>query len=199
GGRWQLSRLLAPDRMRRTLAINRDIMIRSAALIVAFAWFMKQSARQGEYVLAANAVLMQFIAVSAYFLDGFAFAAEALVGKAMGAMSRTALMRAARMTASWAAGIAVALSLVFALCGASVIDMLTADAAVRALAWSYLPWAALAPLVGVWCFQLDGIFIGATRAAEMRNAMLASLAIFFVAWWALAGYGNHGLWASLYT
>ncbi len=199
GGHWELGRLLAADRMRRTLAVNRDIMIRSAALIAAFAWFITQGARQGEGILAANAVLMQFIAVSAYFLDGLAFAAEALVGRAVGAMSRAALVRAARMTTLWAAGIAAAMSLALFVLGSATIDILTVDQTVRMLARAYLPWAALGPLAGVWCFQLDGIFIGATRTAEMRNAMIASLAIFFAAWWALAPYGNHGLWASLYV
>jgi MATE family multidrug resistance protein len=199
GGRWDFGRLLAADRMRRTLAINRDIMIRSAALITVFAWFMTQGARQGEGILAANAVLMQFIAVSAYFLDGLAFAAEALVGRAVGAESRAGFVRAARMTTLWAAGIAAGISLALVLLGSMTIDILTVDPTVRMLARAYLPWAALGPLAGVWCFQLDGIFIGTTRTVEMRNAMIASLAIFFAAWWALAAYGNHGLWASLYV
>jgi multidrug resistance protein, MATE family len=199
GGHWDFGRLLAADRMRRTLAINRDIMIRSAALIAVFAWFMTQGARQGEGILAANAVLMQFIAVAAYFLDGLAFSAEALVGRAIGAANRAEFVRAARMTTLWAAGVAAAMSLAFAVLGTATIDTLTVDPTVRMLARAYLPWAALGPLVGVWCFQLDGIFIGATRTAEMRNAMLVSLAIFFAGWWALARYGNHGLWASLYV
>jgi MATE family multidrug resistance protein len=88
---------------------------------------------------------------------------------------------------------------VFATFGATLIDVLTVDEAVRTLARTYLPWAALAPLAGVWCFQLDGIFIGATRTAQMRNAMLMSLAIFLAAWWLLVPFGNHGLWASLYV
>jgi MATE family multidrug resistance protein len=198
GGRWDLARLIAPGRLGRTLAVNRDIMIRSLALIVAFAWFMAQGAKQGEGILGANAVLMQFIAVAAFFLDGLAFAAEALAGKAVGAMNRAELTTAARMTTWWAAGVALVMSLAFVLFGTFVIDMLTVDQSLRALARTYLPWAALAPLVSVWAFQLDGIFIGATRTAEMRNAMLASLAIFLLAWWAFRPYGNHGLWGALY-
>jgi MATE family, multidrug efflux pump len=197
GGRWDLARLTAAGRMGRTLAVNRDIMIRSLALIVAFAWFMAQGARQGDGILAANAVLMQFIGIAAFFLDGLAFAAEALVGKAVGAIDRATLTMAARMTTWWAAGVALAMSLAYALLGPTAIDLLTVDATVRVLARTYLPWAALAPLISVWAFQLDGIFIGATRTAEMRNAMLASLAIFLAAWWTLKPFGNHGLWASL--
>jgi MATE family multidrug resistance protein len=199
GGHWAFARLAAPDRIRRTIAVNRDIMIRSAALIFVFAWFMAQGARQGDTILAANAVLMHFIAVAAFFLDGLAFAAEALVGRAVGSANREGFTAAARMTTWWAAGVALLASLFFALLSTVFVDALTVDPAVRATARTYLPWAAVSPLVGVWCFQLDGIFIGATRTAQMRNAMLMSLAIFLVAWWALAPFGNHGLWASLYV
>ena len=199
GGRWDFARLAAPERIRRTIAVNRDIMIRSAALIFVFAWFMAQGARQGDTILAANAVLMNFIAVAAFFLDGLAFAAEALVGRAVGSANRGGFTAAARMTTWWAAGIALLASLFFAALGTVFVDVLTVDATVRATARTYLPWAAASPLVGVWCFQLDGIFIGATRTAEMRNAMLMSLAIFLAAWWLLAPFGNHGLWASLYV
>jgi MATE family multidrug resistance protein len=199
GGGWDLGLLLAADRLRRTIAVNGDIMVRSLALIVAFVWFMAQGAKQGDEILAANAVLMHFIAVAAFFLDGLAFAAEALVGRAVGAAERTGLLAAARLTTWWAASVALAASAVFALLGPVIIDLLAADAGVRATARTYLPWAAFAPLIGVWCFQLDGIFIGATRTVQMRNAALASLAIFLTAWWALEPFGNHGLWAALYV
>jgi MATE family multidrug resistance protein len=199
GGRWDFARLAAPERLRRTIAVNRDIMIRSIALIFVFAWFMAQGARQGDTILAANAVLMNFIAVAAFFLDGLAFSAEALVGRAIGSANRKGFTAAASMTTWWAGGIALLASFVVVALGAMTVDTLTVDPAVRATARAYLPWAAASPLVGVWCFQLDGIFIGATRTAQMRNAMLLSLAIFLVAWWALLPFGNHGLWASLYV
>ena len=142
---------------------------------------------------------MHFIAVAAFFLDGLAFAAEALVGRAVGSANREGLTAAARMTTWWAAGVAVLASLFFAVLGTVLVDALTVDPVVRGTARTYLPWAAASPLIGVWCFQLDGIFIGATRTAEMRNAMLMSLAIFLAAWWMLAPFGNHGLWASFYV
>jgi MATE family multidrug resistance protein len=199
GGNWSAARLLDRERLARALAVNRDIMIRSAALILVFVWFMAQGAKQGDTVLAANAVLMQFIAVAAYFLDGIAFTAEALVGRAMGAANRALLSQAARLTTAWAALIAALASLFFAALGAPLIDALSTDPAVRETARVYLPWAALGPLAGVWAFQLDGIFIGATRTPQMRNAMLATLAIYLGAWWALTPWGNHGLWAALYV
>ena len=198
GGRWSLAQLLDAARLKRTVAVSRDIMIRSLALIFVFAWFMAQGAKQGDVILAANAVLMHFISAGAFLLDGFAFAAEALVGRALGAARRAGVIAAARMTTIWAGGTAVAIAIVVAVLGAQFVDILTVDPAARAAARDYLPWAAAAPLLGVWAFQLDGIFIGATRSADMRRAGLASLAIFLVAWWMLTPLGNHGLWAALY-
>jgi len=196
-GGWTLRRVLDAEKLRRTLAVNRDIMIRSLALMVAFAWFMAHGAKQGDTTLAANALLMQFITVAAFILDGLAFAAEAQVGRAVGAGDRSRLIAAIRITTVWAAGFALLASALFALTGPVIIDFLAVDPATRAQARTYLPWAAWAPLAGVWCFQLDGIFIGATRTAEMRNAMLLALAIFLAAWWLLTPFGNTGLWAAL--
>ena len=152
-----------------------------------------------DSILAANAVLMHFVSVCAYFLDGFAFAAEALVGKAVGAAHRAGLSKASRMTTWWAAWVALFSSLLLIVFGPSLVNILTVEPDVRALAREFLPWAALAPLAGVWCFQLDGIFIGATRTAAMRNAMLMSLTIFLIAWFLLTPFGNNGLWAALYV
>ena len=199
GGRWEKQRLFDPLRIARTVAVNRDIMIRSLSLIFVFAWFVAQGAKYGETVLAANAILMHFVSVSAYFLDGFAFAAEALVGKAVGAANRSGLSQASRMTTWWAAGIALLATLFLTAFGTTLIDLLTVEPTVRLVAREFLPWASLAPLIGVWCFQLDGIFIGATRTPDMRNAMLLSALVFMFAWYALTPYGNHGLWAALYV
>lgn len=199
GGRWSLPRVLDRQRLRRTFAINADIMIRSLALVAVFAWFTAQGARQGDVILAANAVLLHFISLAAFFLDGLAFAAEALVGRAVGAAHLAGLRAAARVTTVWAAGTAGAISIALLAFGAPLIGLLTVDPGARAAAQAYLPWAAASPLLGVWAFQLDGIFIGATRTVDMRNAMLASLAIFLGAWWLLRPYGNHGLWGAFYV
>ena len=197
GGHWSPNRWLDAARLRRTIAVSRDIMIRSLALIFAFVWFTAQGAKQGDVILAANAVLMHFVSMGAFLLDGFAFAAEALVGRALGAARRAGVREAVRLTTYWAAGTAVVISIAVALFGALFVDILTVDPAARAAARVYLPWAVASPLLGVWAFQLDGIFIGATRAADMRRAGLASLAIFLAAWWALTPFGNHGLWAAM--
>jgi MATE family multidrug resistance protein len=199
GGGWSRAELFDRSRLARALSVNRDIMIRTLALIGVFTWFTAQGARQGDVTLAANAVLMQFVGVAAYFLDGVAFAAEALVGRAVGAARRAMLIVAMRLTTIWAVAMALAASLAFWALGPLLIDLLTVDPAVRQGARDYLAWAALAPLAGVWSFQLDGIFIGATRSVEMRNAMLFTLALFLVAWWLLLPLANHGLWAALYV
>ena len=199
GGRWRWDRLLIRERLRRMLRINGDIMVRSLALVFVFVWFMARGAEQGDVILAANAILMHFVSVSAYFLDGLAFAAEALVGRAVGAAHRAGLQASARMTTLWSGGVAIFVALALISFGTVLIDVLTVDAASREAARTYLPWATGAPLLGVWAFQLDGIFIGATRTAAMRNAALVSLGIFLVAWWLLTPYGNHGLWGALYA
>jgi len=199
GGRLSLDRVLIPARLKRTFMVNVDIMVRTLALLAVFVWFNAESARQGDVILAANAVLLQFLSVAAFFLDGLAFATETLVGRAVGASDRAGLVLAARMATIWAAGIAAVISAALAAFGPTLIDLLTVDAAARAAARAYLPWAAAAPLLGVWAFQLDGIFIGATRTVDMRNAMLLSLGIFLTAWWLLRGHGNHGLWAAFYV
>jgi MATE family multidrug resistance protein len=198
-GSWRQAAVFDVARLKRTLGINRDIMIRTLALLSVFAWFMAQGAKAGDVVLAANSILMQFVGVAAFFLDALAFAAETLVGQAVGAAQRAGLRAAARGTTEIAVALAGCAVLLFALLGPPCIDLLTIDAAARATARQYLPWAVAAPLAGVWCFQLDGIFIGATRTRDMRNAMLEALAIFLAAWWALARFGNHGLWAALYV
>jgi MATE family multidrug resistance protein len=188
--------ILDAEKIRRTVLVNRDIMIRSLALIAAFVWFVSRGAVQGDVILAANAVLLNFVSFGAFFHDGLAFAAEALVGRAIGAEQRSGLSRAVRMTTSWAAATALVVALVVAAFGALLIDVLTVDAGARLAAREYLPWVIAAPLLGVWSFQLDGIFIGATRTVDMRNAMIQSLMIFIAAWWLLQPLGNHGLWAA---
>ena len=192
------ARIFSATRMRKTLAINRDIMLRSIALVGVFLFFMAEGARMGDRMLAANAVLMHFIDTSAYFLDGLAFAAEALVGKAVGARDRSGVRSASLQTSIWAGAIALCASILLALFHGPIIDAITSDPITRQSARSYALWAAAGPIVGVWCFQLDGIFIGATRGTAMRNAMLVSTAVFFVAWWLLRPYANHGLWLAFH-
>ena len=195
---WVWPRILDATQITRMLTVNRDILLRTFCLIFAFAFFTSQGARTGDVTLAANAVLGQFVAFSAFLLDAFCAATEALVGQSIGARSREALDRTVKVTGLWAGLTAMAMTLIIFAAGPIIITLLTTSPEVRLAAMRYLPWAAVAPVLAVWCFLLDGIFIGATRSVEMRNAMFAALAIFLGSWWVLAGaYGNHGLWAAL--
>jgi MATE family multidrug resistance protein len=185
------------DKLMRMLAVNRDIMIRTASLIAAFLFFTAQGARSGDVTLAANAVLNNFLLVSAFFLDGLANAAEQLCGRAYGARARQEFTGAVRLVILWGFGFALAVTAVFALSGPALIDIMTASAEVRRVAREYLVFVIASPVLAVFAFAFDGVYIGATWARDMRNLMMASLAIFLAAWFALRGFGNYGLWGAL--
>jgi MATE family multidrug resistance protein len=198
GGRWSKKRILRKKALARTLIINGDIMIRSLALTFAFGYFIALSARVSDAVVAANAILMHLLEASAYFLDGFGFAVEALAGQMVGAKSRKGFLKAVELTSMWGAGVALVIAVIFWLAGPLFIDMLTVNEGVRTTAKTYLWWAAAAPVIGIACFQFDGIYTGATRTADMRNMMIISLAVYLVACYLLIpAFGNNGLWASL--
>jgi MATE family multidrug resistance protein len=193
-----LARVLDPGRMKRTFQVNTDIMIRTLCALTAFVFFMAQSARAGDLVLAANAVLNSISMVAVYLLDGFAFAAESLVGRSIGARVQSRFREAVVVSTIWAGATGALLSLGIWFAGPLIIEFMTTSAEVRSVSNVYLIWAALMPIVGVWCFQLDGIFIGATRTADMRNMMILSVVAFFAVWSVLQPlYGNHGLWMSI--
>ena len=195
GGRWQIERIVERRSLRHLLATNRDIFLRTLCLMAAFAYLTAQGAKMGDVVLAANAVMMNLFMFMAFPLDGFAHAAEALVGRAVGARDRAALAGTVRASTLWALIMAVAFTAAYLVAGTLVIDALTNVDAVRAAAREVLPWMIAAPLISVWSFQFDGIFIGATRSAEMRNSMIVSLAVYLAATWTLMPiWGNHGLW-----
>jgi MATE family multidrug resistance protein len=198
-GQFAASRALLFDRAKlmRMLAVNRDIMIRTASLIAAFLFFTAQGARAGDMTLAANAVLNNFLLISAFFLDGLANAAEQLCGRAYGARDKAAFAGAVRLVVMWGFGFAVAVAACFMLFGTTFIDMMTASAEVRRIARDYLPFVIFAPLLGVFAFAFDGIYIGATWARDMRNLMVLSLLIFLSAWFTLRSFGNAGLWGAL--
>jgi MATE family multidrug resistance protein len=192
------ARLADAAALRRMASVNGDIMLRSVLLQGAFTAFVFLGAGQGDVTLAANQVLMQFLEITAYALDGFAFSAETLVGQAVGAQSSNAVRRAAGLSSVWGAGGAALLGGLFFMVGPAIIDLMATDRAVRAAARAFLPWLAAAPLIGIAAWMFDGIFIGATRTAEMRDAMIAAVAIYAAALVILLPLlGNHGLWAAL--
>ncbi len=182
----------------RMAAVNGDILIRSVLLQASFTSFLFLGAGLGDVQLAANQVLMQFLQFTAFGLDGFAFAAETLVGQALGRRNRPELRSAAIVTSQWGVAVSVGLCVVFWIFGPMVIDIMTTAPDVRIAAREYLPWIAVAPVVGIASWMLDGVFIGATRTGPMRNAMILSVAIYVVAVLILLPqFGNHGLWAAL--
>jgi multidrug resistance protein, MATE family len=189
--------LLDRAKLIRMLAVNRDIMIRTASLIAVFLFFTAQGARAGDITLAANAVLNNFLLVNAFFLDGLANAAEQLCGRAYGARDRGAFSSATRLVVLWGFGFALAVTAIYALFGQGLIDIMTASAEVRRSARDYLWFVALAPILAVFAFAYDGVYIGATWVREMRNLMMLSLVIFLAAWLSLRSFGNAGLWGAL--
>jgi multidrug resistance protein, MATE family len=194
--RW--SEIMHGPSLRHLFALNRDILLRTLSLVAAYAWFTRTGARAGDAILAANAVLLNFHMIAAYGLDGFANAAEALVGEAIGA-KRIADYRAVLKACSVSAfTVAAAISLIYLGFGRQIIAFFTNQEPIRLLAGRFLPWLIVLPIVAVWSFLLDGIFIGATRAPELRDSMLISFAGFLGLAVVLgARFGNHGLWCSM--
>jgi len=195
GGRWDVDRLTTPREYLAFFAINAHLFVRTMALVGTLAFITAQGARLGTLVLAANAVLMNLQHLLSFALDGLAHAAEALTGKAIGEKSRDALTRSVSLTLRWSLAVAVLFSLAYALLGPVFVRVLTDLPGVRETAFEYLPWLVLSPLVSVWSYLYDGVFVGATRAREMRDIMLVSaFAVFLPAWYVLQPLGNHGLW-----
>ena len=179
------------------LTINNDIFIRTLCLIFTFAFFTAQGARYGEVILAANAVLLNFQMFMAFALDGFAHAAEALVGKAIGAANKVLFSRSVRTTALWSYAVTIGFTILYLYFGTDIVRLLTNLETVRNTAFKYLPWVVITPLLSFGSFLLDGIFIGATLSREMRNTMLLSVLFCFLpAWYFSQPLQNHGLWLS---
>lgn len=185
-------------RLTNMARVNTDIMIRSIlllAIMVSFAFF---GAGFGDLTLAANHILMQFVSITAFAMDGFAFTAEVIVGQALGARSRFALRRGAVLASIWGLIVCAILTLIFAVFGGAIIDTMTTAQDVQLEARRYLPWMVAVPLVGLSAWMLDGIFIGATRTRDMRNMSVVSLAVYLAAVYALTpSFGADGLWAAL--
>lgn len=186
------------QKIKAMMLINSHIFVRTWCLIFAFAFFTAQAAKMGAVVLAANTVLLNFQTFMAYALDGFAHAAEALVGKALGAKDKLLLRQTIFTAGLWSLAIAIVFTLVYFYFGAGMINLLTNLVDVRAMAYQYLPWLIIMPLVSFVCYLLDGVFVGAMLTAQMRNTMLFSLfAVFLPVWYYSQHLGNTGLWLAM--
>lgn len=194
-GHWPVSKLIKWREYSVFFAINANLFIRTMALMFTFGFITAQGARMGEIILAANAILINLQHLLAFALDGIAHAAEALVGKAIGEKSRESLKVAVKLSLRWSLIFAAAFTLLFAAGGPLLISILTDLQEVREATTRYLPWIIMSPLISVWSFLYDGVYVGATRAREMRNIMVISaFVVFLPAWYLLQELGNDGLW-----
>ncbi len=195
---WLWADLVNIQKIKAMMLINSHVFVRTWCLIFAFAFFTTQAAKMGAVVLAANTVLLNFQAFMAYALDGFAHAAEALVGKAVGAKDKIMLKQVILTAGIWSAVIAVLFSVVYFYLGQAIINALTSLQQVREQALLYLPWLMIMPMVSFICYLLDGVFIGAMLSRQMRNTMLFSLfCVFLPVWYYSQQLGNTGLWLAM--
>ncbi len=197
-GHWPREQFRNLTAYKAFFAVNANLFVRTIALLFTFGFVTAQGARLGPTILAANAVLLNFQNLTALGLDGIAHAAEAMVGKAVGQKDEDALRQTVSLTLRWSVLFAVGFTLVYIIAGPAIVRLLTDLSDVRQTAMNYLPWVIALPLISVWCFLYDGVYIGMTRAREMRNIMLLStLAVFLPVWFVAQPLGNHGLWLAL--
>lgn len=189
--------IFQPAAMGRMLAVNRDVAIRTCALLIAFIIFTAQGAKRGDVTLAANGVLYQLFLAAAYVLDGFATAAEQMCGQALGSGDAQSFRKASRLSVGFSFAFGIVLSLALLGAGALFIDMLTTSATIRQEAYRYLPLAALTPFAGAAAFAYDGIYAGATWTRAMRNLMLIALTLFVAVIYAGSLFGAFGLWVAM--
>ena len=198
GGHLLVAHLTTLKEYTQFFAVNANLFIRTMALIFTFTFVTAAGARQGSLILAANAVLMNLMHLMAFALDGLAHAAEALVGKSIGAQNRQALQRSVTLALRWSLYFALGFCVFFYFAGPWLVGLLTNLPEVIATTLRFLPWMTLMPLIAVWSYLYDGVFVGATRSREMRDIMLLSSFLIFVpAFYVFEFMGNHGLWLAL--
>jgi MATE family multidrug resistance protein len=188
--------LLQWSELKPLLALKGNVFIRTLALLCVYTFFIIHSAQFGALVLAANAILLNLLMFSSYGLDGLANVTESFVGVAIGEQQPIKLIL--RNTLISAAVVALMLAVIYCVGGRYIIYLQTNLASVRVIALHYLPWAYIYPILAVWAFWLDGVFIGATKGAAMRNTMLVAMIRFFVLWYFTQSWQNNGLWFMVY-
>jgi len=192
--------LLDRARLLRMLSINSDLVLRTFCVVSVLGLFMAKSAELGDLTLAANQVLHNFLVFTSFGLDAFAHAAEAILGEAVGKRDRPAFQRARRVVFLWAVIVGVLNVLVYAVAGHGIIALLTGIEEVRAAAGGFLWWVVVLPLVSVWAYTYDGVYLSATRTTAMRNTVIVSFIAYITMLYTLVPlYGNVGLWIALAT
>ena len=191
----KLSDILRLNALKRFFTVNTDIFLRTVCLVTVTIWFTRVGARQGDIMLAVNALLMQFFTLFSFFMDGFGFSGEAMVGKYIGKRDSTMLRLTVSHICRWALGIALVFTCIYALGGDLILNLLSSEPEVVTRAHDFLPWAATIPLMGFMAFTWDGVFIGATATRSMLISMFIATAIFFITLYIFGPrLGNHGLW-----
>jgi MATE family multidrug resistance protein len=194
------SRIFEPVQVARMVSINRDIILRTVCVVSVHAIFMAKSAQLGDLVLATNQVLHNFLVFTSFALDGIAHAAEAILGAQVGRRDRTTFEHGMRLVLGWAALFGILTVGVYATAGPAIIALLTSIVEVRANAEVYLIWPVLLPLVSIWAYTYDGIYLAATRTKIMRNTVIGAFLIFLATLHLLTpALGNVGLWIALFT
>jgi len=194
------SRLLDRVQMLRMVSINSDIVLRTFCVVSVLALFMAKSAELGDLPLAANQVLHNFLVFTSFGLDGIAHAAEAILGETVGRRNRQAFRRGMRVVFVWAGLFGLLNVLAFIAAGHGIIALMTGIPEVRAAAAAYLWWPTLMPLISVWAYAYDGVYLAATRTRIMRNTVIVSfIGFLIVLHFGVPVFGNAGLWAAVAT
>ena len=193
----RLSQLFQRDKIRRFFSVNSDIFLRTLCVIGVMSFFTSRSAVHSDHILAVNTILLQFFLTYSFFIDGFAYSAEALVGKHYGSGDRREVLSTVRSLFKLGVSVSLVVAAVFAMAGDRVMYLLTDNADVIDAGQPYMIWVKLVPLVSVLAFLWDGVYIGATATRQMRNSLFLAAAVFFAAFYSMPpAWGNHGLWLS---
>ena len=194
----KFEKLIVPAKLLKLFNINFNIFIRTLFLTFSFLWITYLGSKLGEDFLAANAILMQFIILASFFLDAYAFSTEGVVGFAVGSKNMKSFLTVVKNSIQISFYTALIISLLYLIFSKQIINIITDIEIVRFISYKYILWIVIIPPVASFCYQFDGIFIGATQTKEIRNAMMISVVSFVITSIYLTEYfGNHGLWLSL--
>ena len=194
----RLKKALLKSKIIKLLSINFNIFLRTILLTFAFLWMNYLSSTLGEDYLAANSILLQFLLISSFFLDAYAFSSEGVIGYTVGSKSKKSFMLTVRNSFELSFFTGLVLSIIYLFFFRQIINAFTSLDLIRFLSYGYIFWLIIIPPIASFCYQFDGIFIGASQTKEMRNAMIMSVSLYvLISLYFLKLFGNHGLWISL--
>ncbi len=196
---WSRKGMLKIEKLKIFFMVNKDIFLRTLCLILVFTFFTTESAAYNKDILAVNTLLLQFFYIFSYFIDGFAYAAEALTGRFVGANKPGQLHKVTRLLFVWGTAIALLFTVNYALFGIDILKLLTSSLETISQSKDYLIWVIFVPVISFSSFLMDGIFVGSTASAYMRKTMMAAtFLVFFPVYYLLQLFlGNHALWIAM--